>query len=285
MKLVAISVLSILVLSTCVVAQVQLPWDEALAKAQVDGKYRMLLKQIRVPEDAATYGEFHDYGAWSGTSWAGYSDLPEGHWVYVYPCWYIWAELSATPVRKRPWGPEQAVGAPDSKGPATDSSWIAASRDRPEWILVEFDKLLQVTEIILQDASECPVSFKLNGITAAGSIGSKMDGLSSNGGPSIIRKPFAPPWKLQRLRIDIESGHQGWKGLDAVGVVDDAGVIHWARAAQASSWRGQEPVAASPEIWLPPLVPPWGKIEALEAEIAALKAEIERLKKELAQKK
>jgi hypothetical protein len=266
------------------IAQVQLPGDEALVKAQVEGKYRMLLKQIAVPEDAATYGEFNDFGSWFGTSWAGYADLPQGYWVYVYPCWYIWGELSATPIQKRPWGPEQATGEPDSKGVSPESAWVAASRDRSEWLLVEFDTPLQITEVILHDASACPVSYKLSGFTTAGTVGSKMDGLKSSGVPSVIRTAFAPPWKLQRLKIEIENGNQGWKGIDAVGVVDVAGVIHWARSAHASSWRGQEP-AVGPETYMPPFISPEPEIAALQAEIAALKAEIERLKKQLTEKK
>jgi hypothetical protein len=266
------------------IAQVPLPPDEALVKAEVEGKYRMLLKQIAVPEDAAAYGEFKDFGSWFGTTWAGYSDLPQGYWVYVYPRWYIWGQLAAAPIQKRPWGPEQATGEPDSKGPAPETAWSPASRDRPEWILVEFDKPLQITEIILHDASTCPVSYKVSGFSSDGAVGARMDGLRSSGVPSVIRKAFAPPWKLQRLKIDVDSGHQGWKGIDAVGVVDDSGVIHWARSAHASSWRGQEP-AVGPEIYIPPVLIPSDEIAALKAEVAALKAEIERLKQQLANKK
>jgi hypothetical protein len=63
---------------------------EALKKATADGKYTKLLAVIHVPEDKAGYGEFNDYGPYEGTEWAGYSGLPKGNWVYVYPHWYIW---------------------------------------------------------------------------------------------------------------------------------------------------------------------------------------------------
>jgi len=63
------------------------------AKAHVDGKYQKLLRRIRVPRDKQSYGEFHDYGQYEGSEWAGFTDLPSGFWVYVYPHWYIWGEM------------------------------------------------------------------------------------------------------------------------------------------------------------------------------------------------
>jgi hypothetical protein len=63
-------------------------------KASVNGKYIELLKVIEVPQDRASYGDFHDYGMWNGTEWAGYTDLPPGHWVYVAPNWYIWGDIN-----------------------------------------------------------------------------------------------------------------------------------------------------------------------------------------------
>ena len=62
------------------------------AKAHVDGKYRKLLRRIRVPRDKQNYSDFSDYGHFEGTEWAGYTNLPPGYWVYVYPHWYIWEE-------------------------------------------------------------------------------------------------------------------------------------------------------------------------------------------------
>jgi hypothetical protein len=63
---------------------------ELLEKASVNGKYHQLLRVIHLPGDKAGYTEFRDYGSYSGTSYAGYNDLPVGCWVYHYPHWYIW---------------------------------------------------------------------------------------------------------------------------------------------------------------------------------------------------
>ncbi len=67
--------------------------EALLRKASVDGKYTKLLKKIEVPGDKSTYGEFRDYGQYSGTSYAGFDNLPAGYWVYVSPHWYIWGEM------------------------------------------------------------------------------------------------------------------------------------------------------------------------------------------------
>jgi hypothetical protein len=61
----------------------------------VGGKYRNLLRRIEVEQDKNGYGVFSDYGYYTGTSYAGYNDLPVGYWVYVYPHWYIWGEAAS----------------------------------------------------------------------------------------------------------------------------------------------------------------------------------------------
>lgn len=58
--------------------------------ASVNGKYYNLLRTIYVPSDQNSYGNFYEWGYWSGSSWKGHTNLPPGYWVYVYPNWYIW---------------------------------------------------------------------------------------------------------------------------------------------------------------------------------------------------
>jgi hypothetical protein len=68
------------------------PEADALAKASVGGKYRSLLHKVAAPDDRGTYGDFSDYGPWSGDAYMGLAGLVRGYWVYVYPYWYVWAE-------------------------------------------------------------------------------------------------------------------------------------------------------------------------------------------------
>jgi HEAT repeat protein len=67
--------------------------DAAPAKARVNGKYARLLRRIKVPQDRQAYTDFNDFGTYPATDYAGYTGIPQGYWVYVYPYWYIWGEL------------------------------------------------------------------------------------------------------------------------------------------------------------------------------------------------
>lgn len=66
--------------------------DTAVERAAVGGKYTGLLKVVPAENDHLVHGEFRDWGRWSGTTYAGQSELPPAHWVYVYPNWYLWNE-------------------------------------------------------------------------------------------------------------------------------------------------------------------------------------------------
>ena len=65
-----------------------------LTTASVNGKYSTLLMTLYVPQDQGSYGNFNDYGFYTSTSYAGYTDIPAGYWVYVYPNWYVWKNVS-----------------------------------------------------------------------------------------------------------------------------------------------------------------------------------------------
>lgn len=94
--------------------------------AGAGAKYSKLLRSIEVPQDQETYGDYYDWGYYTGTSWAGFNDLPPGYWVYVAPKWHIFEKcrenaaevvIPVLPngvekgvphgVEKRSWGPEQ----------------------------------------------------------------------------------------------------------------------------------------------------------------------------------
>ena len=68
----------------------QLSDVESLKKASVGGKYSGLLHVVRAEDDFDSYGTFKDTGYWSGTAYAGHQNLNPGHWVYVFPNWYVW---------------------------------------------------------------------------------------------------------------------------------------------------------------------------------------------------
>ena len=93
-----------------------------LRLAKLDGKYRMLMRQIRVTEPGDDL--IIERGSRTVTTYRGHKDLPSGYWVYVRPYWFIWRHSSAEKLRKRSWGPEQITGKPDgSPGQDADTAW------------------------------------------------------------------------------------------------------------------------------------------------------------------
>ena len=61
-------------------------------QASVGGKYRYLLHVVNAPGDQGAYSWHKDFGFWTGTNYAGQENLKPGHWVYLYPRWYIWRD-------------------------------------------------------------------------------------------------------------------------------------------------------------------------------------------------
>jgi hypothetical protein len=68
------------------------PAAKMLAKGRVSGKYKKLLRMLHLPNDKKQYTDFTDFGHYKGTTHAGFTMLPPGYWVYVYPYWFIWGE-------------------------------------------------------------------------------------------------------------------------------------------------------------------------------------------------
>jgi len=67
---------------------------EALQKkAGAEGKYRNLLRTLKVPNDLNRFAYFQDVGHSEAVAdYQGHKNLPKGYWVYAYPYWFIWAE-------------------------------------------------------------------------------------------------------------------------------------------------------------------------------------------------
>jgi hypothetical protein len=222
-------------------APAALPLEKALKKARVNGKYEMLLRQFKVPKDYERYADFRDCGPKEATDYAGITGLPKGHWVYVYPYWYIWRDLASAPKPNRPWGPEQATGPPNTHQ-AGDIQTAWASRtpdDQDEWLLLEYAEPV-VAEAVLVFETFNPGAlnkvsvFKLDGEQVEVWKGKDPTPVNSGMGTSTI--PFRVPFKTNRVKIYLDSKNvPGWNEIDAVGLRDTAGKTHWAVAADASS--------------------------------------------------
>lgn len=59
----------------------------------VKGRYEKLVKKIYCPRDRKFYKKFTEYGYHEPWVWCSTKTKP-GHYVYVYPYWYVWKKLS-----------------------------------------------------------------------------------------------------------------------------------------------------------------------------------------------
>lgn len=255
--------------------------EDALRKATVNGKYRMLLRQIMVERDAAAYGEFRDFGPWTGAQYAGHRDLPPGHWVYVRPCWYIWRDLSAEPRPMRSWGPEQATGGPDTPGSGDlVTAWASRTQDsREEWLMLEYEdpmvpQAVEVHETFNPGAIVKVTAFRLDGEEVTLWTGKDPTPIGAPRGESVI--PLAADFKTNRVKLYLDSaGVPGWNEIDAAGLIDAGNKTHWATAAHASSTYAEPGLIAPPNSVDPPPAPA-PVPEAVEQRLLRLEAEVTR---------
>ena len=225
----------------------ELPAPQAVAKASVNAKYRKLLAVIRTPEDLESYSEFNDFGESATESWRGYSGLPTGYWVYVYPHWYIWGEATneaaadAPAADKRSWGPEQAIGEPDTpEAGDLATAWASASEDdQDEWLQLDYGAPIRTVAVIVHESYNPGA---LNRITMVRPDTEEVDlwrgedptPASRDHGVSII--PLKEPVDAAKIRLYLASTKvPGWNEIDAVGLIDSIGKTHWATGATAST--------------------------------------------------
>jgi hypothetical protein len=219
------------------------------------GRYRTLLRVLEVPDDRKAYGDFCDYGYWDGTSYSGHNDLPPGYWVYLAPNWYIFKEdvsgsAAAPQQAPRRWGPEQATGAPDTWPQSGDlvTAWASQTPDgQPEWLELTYDGPIRAVAVSIYETFNPGAVNRVTGFDANGQevqfwAGSDPTPVGKDKGVSVIA--VHPEFNLTRIGIYLDSPNvPGWNEIDAVGLLDDTGKIHWARSATASSTYADVPGA------------------------------------------
>jgi len=206
-------------------------------KARAGGKYAHLLRIIRVEEDVKDHGRFHDWGRWDGGTYKGHEGLPPGYWVYVHPHWFLWAQK----LEPR-WGPEQVVGPPNTdfrKRGAWATAWMPgrgnAARVGQARLEVDYAGPVEALAMVLylnnpdalvavQSDAERWNNPGLNRVRRG-------DRLVTHGLAVFAFRPRRPVAKLE-LCLDLGKG-EDTTALDAVGLLDRKGTIHWAVRARA----------------------------------------------------
>ncbi len=259
--------------------------EGSLKKANVEGKYQMLLRQFAAPADEKELGAFKDLGYLARSEYGDQKGLPSAHWVYVAPYWYLWRDLTATPRQKRAWGPEQMTGPPDTWPRFGDqnSAWASLTEDNEnEWILLEYAEPVQPQAVLIyatfNPGAVSRVSvFKLDGEEVEVWKGKDPTPVGAEKGVSVI--PFRVPFKTNRVKVELRSKEvSGWNEIDAVGL-RAGGKTQWAVAAEAST------TYASLNNIQPVVDLDMQRLDALEKDVRDLRARLKRLEEKIKNRK
>ena len=268
--------------------------EQLLKKATVNGKYQMLIAQFKVEDSPEKKNgvDFKDIGLQPGPVYGSQSNVPKGYWVYAKPYLYVWRETKtiAASRQKRAWGPEQATGEPDTNMAGDiQTAWASQSQDDlDEWLMPEYAEPVVPTAVLIHEtynpgAVVRVTAFKLDGTEVELWKGQDPTGADNDMGVSEI--PVKVDFKTNRLKISIASRDvPGWNEIDAIGLRDKDGKMHWATAVDASTTYAP-PFDAIPRPAPPAVVNVYEtRIRKLEQEITELKAVVEMLKQKVEKK-
>lgn len=231
-----------------------LPAEVALVKARCGGRYSMLLHQSYAPNDLQRFGACYHRGHEKDGSFQQQPGSPAGHYVYVYPYWYIWGhDASQQQPTKRRWGCEQVLGKPDTdQAGDIPTAWASKTPDdQDEWLVLEYDRPVVPEEIEIHETYNPGAVVRVTAFTLQGEekeIWKGRDPTPFDAARGISRIRPHVVLKTNRIKIYLASRSiQGWNEIDAVGLRDSGGRVQWAKAAQASSTYADQ-LVATPQV-------------------------------------
>jgi hypothetical protein len=184
--------------------------------------------------------------------------------------------------RGAPWSPEQATGAPDSPIAGDQrTAWATDAVDAPgEWLELSYAETIVPVEIEVYETFNPGAVSRVGVFDEKGRETIVFDGVDPTPpqaklGVSRIPVPLREDLATRRVKLYLDSqGVPGWNEIDAVALIDRAGISHWATSARASTWYGSANYAPTIDA-VTPLLPRWGGLASASGEFAlgAVKAE------------
>ena len=140
----------------------------------------------------------------------------------------------------RAWGPEQAVGAPDTMTAGDhNTAWAPAQADGGvEWLEAEFANPAELGQVIVRQTCNPGCITKLVAVTDSGAEVPIWEGQDPSKGQTLANTPFAVPAGInaRRVRVYVDTSKMpGWEEIDAVQLVGRDGSSQWANSVNASS--------------------------------------------------
>jgi hypothetical protein len=157
----------------------------------------------------------------------------------------------AAPVRKYPnanargWAAEQATGPPDAylyaSGGDYENAWASkAPDDQVEWLELTWDVPTEAAGVDVYETYNPGALIRVVAFNDNREV-ARWEGVDPTPrdaplGKGISKIRFDKPAVMNRVRLTIDSPKvPGWNEIDAVGLVEPSGSVHWATGATASS--------------------------------------------------
>ncbi len=145
----------------------------------------------------------------------------------------------------RAWGPEQATGAPDTlikeRGDAK-TAWASLTEDKQqEWLKLEYEDSIDAVSVLIYETFNPGAVTKVVSTNATGQEKTLWEGKDPGYSHktkeiSVSELPLNNGSGTRTIKLYIDSvQYKGWNEIDAVGLKDKNGKVHWAVNATASS--------------------------------------------------
>jgi hypothetical protein len=164
---------------------------------------------------------------------------PAGHSIAVEQRLPASSHSPSGELLNRSWGPEQALGPPNT--PAADdtpSAWAAREPDGgEEWLKLEFDTALDLAEIRVRETFNPGAIARVTAFHSNGREVTVWEGREPRGqAPLDIAFPVNVSIRASSVKIYLDTRRvPGWNEIDAVELVGRDGTRQWVTAATASS--------------------------------------------------
>ncbi|MEO1525015.1 MAG: hypothetical protein AAFX06_06240 [Planctomycetota bacterium] len=160
--------------------------------------------------------------------------------------------IEALEFEDSPWGTSQVIGPPDTTGFGDiRTAWASGTPDsQNEWLTLEYGKPIRPKTVLVYETYNpgalTQVSvFDPDGKEVVAWRGNDPTTSDKNRGISSI--PISTTFEVQYIKLYFDSPNvSGWNEIDAVGLVSDKGITHWATNAAASSSYGKNNRELSP---------------------------------------
>ncbi len=146
---------------------------------------------------------------------------------------------AAAETPKRPWGPEQALGAPDTtQAGDMQTAWASQTQDGgEEWLRLDYEKAVNLAQVRIRESYNPGAVTKVTAFRANGEEVVLFEGDDPTANPPAdlaVEVPGEVVSKQVKVYLDTRRV-EGWNEIDAVELVGKDGSHQWATFAAASS--------------------------------------------------